>query len=611
MAQVPLQNCEICEKNVGRRYCIDCEQYFCKTCEEFHLKSKSCRNHVFQDLEQINPEEKKVKCKEHNENMTYYCTTCSMLACKICLPKRHTKHDFTLTSEAAFKLKTDLKEKIEQTKIVVGLIEQQRTTLEGKTNKFIRSNERLIQAISQKGSELKNIVDKIVCDKVANVTTEEQVNLQKKTDEERILKDAQEKGEMIVLKVTNAVENQGDTILLNSHQALQQAMQSMPDIVKSDMEFPALTFEDGLLNEITLTEMIGSVMISKTALDRGLDKKHFTEGARLQVKKHIPPTTYPNTALVIKINSKTTHVELINFLETRTKLDVEEVYFADKDSHKAVVTFSGPIDIEDIQTACKKKALDGNYLTVYPVVVTNCIIVRGFSKKTTESKLEYYFDNKRRSGVDGIADIKMNKDEDYCLVYFDNAEDALLACERSHTIYNCKLNVEVYYDCLGVSVDSERLKFKPLPPLILSDIDIYKVQFLARSTQYREMLEQQLELSHAKITWPSSTSDSMIVIECTLTKDTENCRKLTKSWEEDIRKKLCTHVDALVTKKHTTQQETWNDVMLKLRQTEISDPKSVTVTVEKPPICGIIIVGHEKAVKEVSDIIKQFSNENA
>lgn len=265
MAQVPLQKCEICEINDGRRYCIDCEQYFCKTCEEFHLKSKSCRNHVFQDLGQINPEEKKVKCKEHNKNMTYYCTTCSMLVCNICLPNRHKKHDFFLTSEAAFKFKTDLKDDIEQMKTVVRSIGQQRTTLEGKTNQFINSNERLVKAIKQKGSELKDIVDKIVYGKVANVTTEEQVNLQKKIEEERILKNAQERAEMVLLKVTNAVENQGDTMLLNSHQSLQQAMQSMPDIAQSDLEFPTLTFEDGSLDEITLTEMIGNVMISKTS----------------------------------------------------------------------------------------------------------------------------------------------------------------------------------------------------------------------------------------------------------------------------------------------------------------------------------------------------------
>ncbi|CAG2232383.1 unnamed protein product [Mytilus edulis] len=209
MAQVPLQKCEICEINDGRRYCIDCEQNFCKTCEEFHLKSKSCRDHVFQDLGQINPEEKKLTCKEHNKNMTYYCTTCSMLVCKICLPKRHNKHDFSLTSEEAFKFKTDLKDDIEQMKNVVRSIAQQRANLDEKTKKYLIMNQNLVQEMNEKGNELKNAIDKIVCDKVADVKTEEQVNLQKKTEGERFLKDAQDRGESVLLKLSNAVEKQG------------------------------------------------------------------------------------------------------------------------------------------------------------------------------------------------------------------------------------------------------------------------------------------------------------------------------------------------------------------------------------------------------------------
>ncbi|CAC5424295.1 Protein mono-ADP-ribosyltransferase PARP15 [Mytilus coruscus] len=345
------------------------------------------------------------------------------------------------------------------------------------------------------------------------------------------------------------------------------------------------------------------------AVNRVLEKSNMVDGTKLQIKKHIPPKRYPNKALVKGFNSKTTKDGIINFLEARTKLDVEGVDFGDEDSGMAIVTFCEPIDIGDIQTACKKKALDGSYLTVHPVVVTNCIVVRGFSEKTTESGLEYYFDNKRKSGVEGVTDVKMNKDEDYCVIYFENAEDALLACKRSHTIDNCTLKVQVFYDCLGVPADNEGPKFKPLPSLVITDINKHKVNFLTHSVQYKEALEQKLELSHAKITWPSSISDSKIIIECTLTKETEDCRKLAKSWEDDIKMHLSTHVDAMVTEKHTTLQEAWSGVMQKLREINISDPEDVSVSVEKPPACEIVVVGLKKAVKEVSDNIKQFINE--
>ncbi|XP_076078270.1 protein mono-ADP-ribosyltransferase PARP14-like isoform X1 [Mytilus galloprovincialis] len=345
------------------------------------------------------------------------------------------------------------------------------------------------------------------------------------------------------------------------------------------------------------------------AVDRTLQKNHTVDGSKLQVKKHIPPKRYPNKALVKGFSPRTTEDGIINFLEARTKFDVEGVDFGNEDSGKAIVTFCEPIDIGDIQTACKKRALDDSYLTVHPVVVTNCIVVRGFSEKTSESGLEYYFDNKRKSGVEGVADVKMNRDEDYCVIYFENAEDALIACKRSHTIDNCKLKVQVFYDCLGVPADNEGPKFKPLPPLVITDIDKYKVNFLNHSTTKRDAIEKQLQDIYAQITWPSSNNDGKISIDCTLTKETKDCRKLAKSWGEEVRKSIKTFVDALVTEKHSILQDAWGPVMEKLREINISDPDGVTVSVEKPPVCEIIIAGYTVPVKEVSVKIKQIIDE--
>lgn len=55
-----------------------------------------------------------------------------------------------------------------------------------------------------------------------------------------------------------------------------------------------------------------------------------------------------------------------------------------------------------------------------PVGISNCIIVTGFNEKTIESSLEYYFDNKRRSGVEHVESVQMG--EGFCLIYFQNPE---------------------------------------------------------------------------------------------------------------------------------------------------------------------------------------------
>ncbi|XP_076078269.1 protein mono-ADP-ribosyltransferase PARP14-like isoform X2 [Mytilus galloprovincialis] len=345
---------------------------------------------------------------------------------------------------------------------------------------------------------------------------------------------------------------------------------------------------------------------TEEAVDTVLSKSHIVDSAKLQVKRHVPLKRYPNKALVKGFSPNTTKDGIINFLEARTKFDVEEVDFGDEDSGKAIVTFCELIDIEDIQTACKKRALDGSYLTVHPVVVTNCIVVRAFSEKTTESGLEYYFDNKRKSGVEGVADVKMNRDDNCCVIYFENAEDALLACKRSHTIDNCTLKVQVFYDCLGIPADNEGPKFKPLPPLVITDINKYKIHFLKNSAHKKVTLEKQLEKSHAKITWPVSPKENKIIVECTITKETEDCRQLAKTWEKDTRMLVDSFVNLLVTEVHSTLQEAWGPVMQKLREIHISDPDGVTVNLENQHTCEIIITGLLDPVKEVSDKVKRI-----
>jgi hypothetical protein len=48
--------------------------------------------------------------------------------------------------------------------------------------------------------------------------------------------------------------------------------------------------------------------------------------------------------------------------------------------------------------------------------------VRGFREDTTEDRLEWYFENKKRSGVEGVTEIKRDEEEGYCIIYFQNSK---------------------------------------------------------------------------------------------------------------------------------------------------------------------------------------------
>lgn len=95
-------------------------------------------------------------------------------------------------------------------------------------------------------------------------------------------------------------------------------------------------------------------------------------------------------------------------------------------------------DIEELKLLCEQKSFDGMYPIIQPVIVSNCILVQGFIEKTKECDLEYYFDTKRKSGVEGVTSIKMNKEAGYCIICFENTEGNYIYCLRPSKHYFVK-----------------------------------------------------------------------------------------------------------------------------------------------------------------------------
>lgn len=76
-------------------------------------------------------------------------------------------------------------------------------------------------------------------------------------------------------------------------------------------------------------------------------------------------------------------------------------------------------DFEKLQQVCRKRTLDKSHFEISRVPITNCVIVKNIPEATCRDALEFYFDNKKRSGVSGVLDVKML--DGFCLVYFEEA----------------------------------------------------------------------------------------------------------------------------------------------------------------------------------------------
>ena len=89
-------------------------------------------------------------------------------------------------------------------------------------------------------------------------------------------------------------------------------------------------------------------------------------------------------------------------------------------------SFNFYLDFEKLEKTCQKKPLEKYYLSVKRVPVSKCICVSGFSEDTSKSTLEFYFDNERKSGGVNVTDVKMDHEENMCLVFFEDPKGKIM-----------------------------------------------------------------------------------------------------------------------------------------------------------------------------------------
>ncbi|VDH97895.1 Hypothetical predicted protein [Mytilus galloprovincialis] len=208
----------------------------------------------------------------------------------------------------------------------------------------------------------------------------------------------------------------------------------------------------------------------ESAIEAVMRKSLRVDGQTLNAKRYVPPPPpkpvpkYENKVFITNISPATTKDRLQNFLEAKSKCIPEEIIFGEAEG-TALVTFEQPPDIAKLQTLCMKRHLDGSHLIIHTVPITDCIVVTGHRENTSSDTMEYYFDIKRRSGVEGVREVKLVEDERKFLVYFNDPDSALQVCKREHKVEGQILKVHVYYECLGqASINDDGLKFKSLKP---------------------------------------------------------------------------------------------------------------------------------------------------
>ncbi|XP_060552369.1 E3 ubiquitin-protein ligase TRIM45-like [Ruditapes philippinarum] len=94
----PKDLCELC--HIGDTQianadgvCLECDQFMCNTCFQYHLKVKSCKNHVLVNIAKFSLQKESeiaIKCKTHcGELIKFYCRKHEIVGCGECMIPDH------------------------------------------------------------------------------------------------------------------------------------------------------------------------------------------------------------------------------------------------------------------------------------------------------------------------------------------------------------------------------------------------------------------------------------------------------------------------------------------------------------------------------------------
>ncbi|CAC5416866.1 unnamed protein product [Mytilus coruscus] len=330
MAQSPVRSCEICENSPGSRYCTVCEQCFCKSCETSHLKTKSCRNHVFQDADISNPEVKTLICKQHGEKFTYYCNTCKLLTCNICLPTLHNKHDFCLIYDAASKARSRLNKDVFAAEDAVSSSKQTISTSRLTLNTIEDDANKAKGDIAERVTAIFNAIHNTKDGYFKSIEKHKIKELHKLGEDILKIEKVTENSQEVLNKIKSSIAEENNVMLLDSLSDMTKALKSIA-FVSTETTVPSKIQFHPVLTTFEAEKMIGDInFVKPNTIITKADTFNFvksntaiTVGDRVRLKPNFDLSRFSQS--ISCVNTETAITSSIQFHPVSSKIEAEKL----------------------------------------------------------------------------------------------------------------------------------------------------------------------------------------------------------------------------------------------------------------------------------------------
>ena len=220
-------------------FCPECNSFLCHACNDHHKRNKRYHGHAVVPLTELKsnkdaPIQAKVKiplCKEHNEQLKYYCETCDELVCMYCTVTKHNGHNHGSVKQMGTKHRIALKKITDPVEGMIKNLSEAHDDIE-KTKKKTRSRgedvdkkidryyDKLLQKLMKQKDEVKQQAHDAVSQKEKAMITqlEEVASMQAKL--------------MSMKELTDALEQSSDQEALSAKREVTDRVQQLTNAYK-------------------------------------------------------------------------------------------------------------------------------------------------------------------------------------------------------------------------------------------------------------------------------------------------------------------------------------------------------------------------------------------
>ncbi|XP_071089495.1 protein mono-ADP-ribosyltransferase PARP14-like [Haliotis cracherodii] len=216
-----------------------------------------------------------------------------------------------------------------------------------------------------------------------------------------------------------------------------------------------------------------------------------------EIRPHTPTPVYVDKVL---LKYPGAHLDkdsedLSIYLQARANADVKGVNKGAKDG-VLLVTFSDPIDISKLQSACNNKPFKTKAVTVFKVPATRVLRVEGVPLSVASETISDYFET-RKCGNDTSSEVVKVEglDQRGCyLVHLADHKVVEQISERVHTLGEANIKVYLHHKCVGwqspESNDTTPAQMSGAIPL--EGVDQLVPRFLKKSPKVLRNIQEKL-----------------------------------------------------------------------------------------------------------------------